>query len=89
MEQLDEKEEKPSYLCGRLLAILEEIQLCHAMPRKLNATLVDRFYGMASVAPQSVFGNLISMATKGHMPKLRKDWFKKYDDMEKLLRYKR
>jgi CRISPR-associated protein Csd1 len=85
MEQLCEKEDRPSYLCGHLLAILEEIQLCHALPKKLNATLVDRFYGTASAAPQSVFGNLLSMATKGHMPKLRKNWFKKYNELEELL----
>lgn len=85
MEQIDGKEGRPSYLCGQLLAILEEIQLCHALPKKLNATLVDRFYGTASAAPQSVFGNLLSMATKGHMPKLRKNWFKKYNELEELL----
>jgi len=85
MEQLDEKEGKPSYLCGRLLATLEEIQCQHAFPKKLNATLVDRFYGSASTAPQSVFGTLLSMATKAHMAKLRKERFKKHEELEELL----
>ncbi len=85
MEQLDEKEGKPSYLCGRLLAALEEIQCQHAFPKKLNATLVDRFYGSASTAPQSVFGTLLSMATKAHMAKLRKERFKKHEELEELL----
>lgn len=85
MEQLDEKEGKPSYLCGRLLATLEEIQCQHAFPKKLNATLVDRFYGSASTAPQSVFATLLSMATKAHMAKLRKERFKKHEELEALL----
>ena len=85
MEQLDENEGRQSYLCGQLLAILEEVQHQHAFPKRLNATLVDRFYGTASTAPQSVFGSLLSMATKAHMPKLRKNRFKKHDELEKLL----
>jgi len=85
MEQLDEKEGRPSYLCGRLLATLEEIQCQHALPKKLNATLVDRFYGTASTAPQTVFGTLLSMATKAHMAKLRKERFKKHEELEELL----
>jgi len=68
-----------------LLAILEEIQRQHAMPKKLNATLVDRFYGTASTAPQSVFGNLLAMATKAHMPKVRKERFRKYEELEEQL----
>jgi CRISPR-associated protein Csd1 len=85
MEQLDEKEGKVSYLCGRLLALLEEIQRWHAFPQAIKATLVDRFYGTASTAPQSVFGTLLSMATKAHMGKLRKERFTKYEEMEVLL----
>ena len=85
MERLDENEGRQSYLCGQLLAILEEIQNQHAYPKRLNTTLVDRFYGTASTAPQSVFGSLLSMATKAHMPKLRKNRFKKHDELEKLL----
>jgi CRISPR-associated protein Csd1 len=85
MEQLDEKEEKTSYLCGRLLSILEEIQRWHAVPQSIKATLVDRFYGTASSAPQSVFGTLMAMATKAHMSKLRKERFHKYEELENLL----
>lgn len=85
MEQLDENEGRQSYLCGQLLAILEEIQNQHAYPKRLNTTLVDRFYGTASTAPQSVFGSLLSMATKAHMPKLRKKRFKRHDELEILL----
>ena len=80
MESLNEKETKRSYLCGRLLAILEEIQLRQAH-WNLNTTLVDRFYGSASTAPSSVFGNLIKMATSAHLPKLRKINLKWHDEM--------
>jgi len=64
------KQQSP-YLCGCLLAILEAIQ---ARPgNKVNTTLVDRFYGAASTAPATVFANLINMATKAHLPKLRRE----------------
>lgn len=87
MGQLDEEEGKASYLCGRLLALLEEIQRCYALPQAIKATLVDRFYGTASTAPQAVFGTLLSMATKAHMGKLRKERFMKYEELEMLLEY--
>ncbi len=47
-----------------------------------KTTLVDRFYGAASTAPASVFANLIGMATKAHMPGLRKKgkWHKDLDE---------
>jgi CRISPR-associated protein Csd1 len=61
--------EDPAYLCGRLLAVLESIQRA-AIPGA-KATLVDRYYGTASSAPASVFGNLIRQA-QAHMGKLRK-----------------
>jgi CRISPR-associated protein Csd1 len=60
------------YNCGRLLAILEAAQR-GPYGKGVNTTLVDRFYGAASTAPASVFANLINMATKAHLPKLRKE----------------
>jgi CRISPR-associated protein Csd1 len=62
------------YNCGILLAILEAIQRrASSSGRGVNTTLVDRYYGAASTAPASVFANLINMATKAHLPKLRRD----------------
>lgn len=61
--------EDPAYLCGRLLAILENIQRA-AIPGA-KTTVVDRYYGTASSAPASVFGNLIRQA-QAHLSKLRK-----------------
>lgn len=83
MEVLDEKNMSQAYLCGMLLAILEEIQQ-QASDRKLNTTLVDRFYGSASTAPQSVFGNLLGTTTKAHLPKLRRA-DRGYKKMEEIL----
>lgn len=70
MAQLELTETQPAYLCGRLLAVLEEIQRA-ASQGKLNTTLVDRFFGAASTAPASVFGNLLGDA-QPHLAKLRK-----------------
>src|SRR5207249_2587154 len=69
-----------AYLCGCLLALLEAIQRrASSSGRGVGVTLVDRFYGTASTAPAAVFANLINMATKAHLPKLRregKDFFR-------------
>lgn len=75
-DHLSDYKSRSPYLSGCLLALLEAIQ---SRPgNKVNTTLVDRFYGVASTAPASVFANLISTATKAHLPKLRregKEWF--------------
>ncbi|MFH1079651.1 MAG: type I-C CRISPR-associated protein Cas8c/Csd1 [Pseudomonadota bacterium] len=65
---------KAPYNCGVLLAILEAVQRrASSSGRGVNTTLVDRFYGAASTAPATVFANLINMATKAHLPKLRRE----------------
>jgi CRISPR-associated protein Csd1 len=70
MVQLDVGNTNPAYLCGRLLAVLEQAQR-EAMP-KVNTTIVDRFYGTASTAPQSVFSRLLKGA-RAHLSKLERD----------------
>ena len=79
MERLDmehaaasDYKQRAPYNCGRLLAILEAAQR-GPHGKGVNTTLVDRFYGAASTAPAMVFGNLINMATKAHLPKLRRE----------------
>lgn len=67
--KLDKGNTNPAYLCGRLLAELEAIQREAIKPK---ATIVDRFYGSASTAPASVFGNLMRGA-QSHLAKLRKE----------------
>ena len=70
MAQLDLTNTAPAYKCGRLLAVLEEIQRI-AIPGA-KATIVDRFFGTASSAPASVFGRLMRGA-QPHLSKLERD----------------
>ncbi len=70
MEALNREDHRPAYLCGRLFAVLEEIQRA-ALGWDINATVADRFYGTASSAPASVFGRLMRGA-QAHLQKLRK-----------------
>ena len=69
MVRLDEDNIQPAYLCGRLLAVLEQVQYVAVSPK---ATLIDRFYGTASTAPASVFSRLLKGA-QAHLGKLRKE----------------
>jgi CRISPR-associated protein Csd1 len=81
MEQLKTEHDAASeykrqapYRCGQLLALLEAVQRrASSSGRGVNTTLVDRFYGVASTAPATVFANLINIATKAHLPKLRRE----------------
>lgn len=70
MSELDDANTTPAYLCGRLLATLDQIQAL-AIPGA-NAGIVDKFYGTASSAPASVFGTLMHGA-QAHLGKLRRD----------------
>jgi CRISPR-associated protein Csd1 len=70
MAQLDLTNTNPAYLCGRLLAVLEDIQYA-AIPGA-KATIVDRFFGTASSAPASVFGRLMRGA-QPHLSNLKRD----------------
>lgn len=70
MVQLDPDNLNPAYRCGRLLAVLEEVQRL-AVPGA-KATIVDRFFGTASSAPASVFGRLLRGA-QPHLAKLERD----------------
>ncbi|MGI4788044.1 MAG: type I-C CRISPR-associated protein Cas8c/Csd1 [Janthinobacterium lividum] len=83
MSQLDTTQANPAYLCGRLLAELDYIQ--YAALGKLNATLVDRYFGAASTAPATVFGMLLVNANKAHLPKLRKSKPGVYQALQKRL----
>jgi CRISPR-associated protein Csd1 len=70
MVQLDPTHTDPAYLCGRLLAVIEEAQRL-AVPG-IKATVVDRFFGTASSAPALVFGRLLRGA-QPHLSKLKRD----------------
>jgi CRISPR-associated protein Csd1 len=70
MVQLDPDSPNLAYRCGRLLAVLEQIQR-QAIP-SAGQTIVDRFFGTASSAPASVFGRLLRGA-QPHLAKLERD----------------
>ena len=60
MVNLDLENPNPAYRCGRLLAVLAEIQR-NAIGK---AAIVDRFYGTASSAPVAVFGRLYAVPSR-------------------------
>ena len=51
---------------------------------RINATLVDRFYGGASTSPSTTLVGLLKQATQAHMPKIRKAGFG-YEELEQTL----
>lgn len=70
MVALEPSHPSTAYHCGRLLAVLEDVQRV-ALPG-VNATIVDRYYGAASSTPATVFGALIRGA-QPHLAKLQRD----------------
>ncbi|MCF6154246.1 MAG: type I-C CRISPR-associated protein Cas8c/Csd1 [Candidatus Brocadia sp.] len=82
MEQIDLENRNPAYLCGRLLGVIESVQMA-AIPGA-KATVVDRFFGTASSAPASVFGRLLRGA-QFHLSKLRKEKRGTFEALEKKL----
>jgi CRISPR-associated protein Csd1 len=66
MCELDLARDDPAYLCGRLLAVLERAQVSDV---SVKATVANRFYSSASVAPLSVFPRLVR-GGQGHLSRL-------------------
>lgn len=65
---LDTSNTTPAYLCGRLFAVLEAVQL-KAANYNLNRTIKDSYFSAASSRPASVFPQLLRTATY-HLSKL-------------------
>ncbi len=65
---LDPTVDSPAYLCGRALAEIDAIQ--RSALGKVNATVVDRYFGAASARPATVLGMLVRNA-QDHLKKLR------------------
>lgn len=65
------KPDEQAHLCGRVLAIVEEMQRRSA-DAPLNTTLVERFYNLGSISPQIALANLTALAEMAYMPKIRK-----------------
>ena len=65
---LNPENKNPAYLCGRLFAVLEKIQL-EAADVKLNRTIKDAYFSSASSRPALIFPKLIDLS-KFHLSKL-------------------
>ncbi len=70
MSALNPNHPDPAYHCGRLLAVLEQIQW--SALGDVNSTIVDRYYGAACTSPGTILGNLVNDA-QPHLAKMRKD----------------
>ena len=71
--ELNELENDPAYLYGRIMAILANIQ--YAALGDVGAGVVQRYYAAASATPGLVLGRLVRLAQTGHLPKIEsKGW---------------
>jgi CRISPR-associated protein Csd1 len=68
---LDKENKNAAYLCGRLFAVLENIQQ-KASGYDLNRTIKDAYFTSASTRPATVFPRLLTLA-QHHMAKLEND----------------
>ncbi len=74
---LDKTNDNPAYLCGRLFALLEEIQRRAAYPAKLNRTIKDAYYASACSNPSRVFPTVMKLS-EHHISKIENPvWFEK------------
>jgi CRISPR-associated protein Csd1 len=74
--ELNEHEKHPAYLCGRIMAVLADIQ--RAALGDVGAGVVQRYYAAASATPALILGRLVRLAQTGHIPKIEgglKVWF--------------
>ena len=69
MVQIDTDNQDPGYVCGRLLATLEEAQRGAI---RGTSTITQRYYGTAATAPQSIFPRLLKGA-RSHLDKLARE----------------
>ena len=82
MVTLDVQHPSHAYQCGRLLAVIEDVQRA-ALPR-VSATIVDRYYGAASSTPAVVFGALLRGA-QPHLARLERDKPGTYVNLQRRL----
>ena len=78
-EKLNAEITEPAYLCGRIMALLADIQ--QAALGNVGAGIVQRYYAAASATPGLVLGRLVRLAQTGHLPKIEsnglRSWFEK------------
>lgn len=80
---LDPTNLNKGYILGRLFAVYEEVQRA-ALGRNVKTTIKDKFYGLASAAPQKVF-RALDAGSQSHFSKLRKLSVGRAVHLEKLL----
>lgn len=74
---LDKTNDNPAYLCGRLFALLEEIQRRSVYPAKLNRTIKDAYYASACSNPSRVFSTIMKLS-EHHISKIENSvWIEK------------
>ena len=66
-DYLNEDHPEPAYHCGRLMAVLADLQ--YAALGDVGAGVVQRYYAAASATPDLVFGRLLRLA-QFHLNKL-------------------
>jgi CRISPR-associated protein Csd1 len=86
-EGLDEGCKIPAYVCGRLMAVYENLQWTaddaeqkkrraktedDGTKKEINLTITDRYFGLASTFPKVAFPRIIDLS-KAHKKKLRRD----------------
>jgi CRISPR-associated protein Csd1 len=74
-ESLDPEQSHPAYLCGRLLAEYEGLQysaFSAAGESKVNVSVADRYYSLASTYPAIAFPKIEDLGKK-HLRKLQRD----------------
>lgn len=69
-DALDSGQTNPAYLCGRLLAIYDQLQF--QAQGDLNTTVADRYYSLASTNPTAAFPRVDDLGQK-HLRKLRRE----------------
>jgi CRISPR-associated protein Csd1 len=86
-EGLDEGCRIPAYVCGRLMALYEDLQWAaddaeqkkrrsktedDGPNREINFTITDRYFGLASTLPKVAFPRILGLS-KAHRRKLKRD----------------
>lgn len=69
-ESLDNGQQHPAYICGRLLAVYEGMQ--YQAQGSVGVTVADRYYALASTYPKLAFPKIETLG-HAHIKKLRRD----------------
>lgn len=68
-EQSDPNDKSPAIVCGKIFAVMENIQRA-AQGKDLNAGIRERFFTSASTNPATAFGRLMKLS-QNHISKLK------------------